>query len=231
MTIPNDRKSLLAAIETSFAKLMDVIEAIPPDRIEEATMEGHSTGARMSVRDAVAYLVGWNELVLKWQRRRQAGQAVDFPETGFRWNELGRLAEKFFRDYEALPYPALLERLHRSKSDIVASCREAVGQRLVWRALVRQVAAWADDPVQHGIALCEYAGEAPEMAKSERPHRPWPRSSRPPRVSVSRSSSSAICCCSRVSMRSRIDFTSPERIWSSFSCRPAISISAFKLTS
>ena len=120
MAIPNDRKSLLAAIETSFARLMDVIEAIPPDRIDEATLEGHSVGARMRVRDAVSYLVGWNELVLKWHGRRQAGQAVDFPETGFRWNELGRLAEKFYRDYEALPYPELLERLRRSKSDIVA---------------------------------------------------------------------------------------------------------------
>ena len=45
MAIPNDRKSLLAAIETSFTRLMDVIEAIPPDRIDEATLEGHSVGA------------------------------------------------------------------------------------------------------------------------------------------------------------------------------------------
>jgi hypothetical protein len=124
MTIPNDRKSLLAAIETNFAKLMAVIEAIPPDRIGEATMEGHSVGAWMSVRDAVAYLVGWNELVLKWYRRRQAGQAVDFPETGFGWNDLGHLAEKFLRDYEALPYPELLDRLRRTKSDVVALVTE-----------------------------------------------------------------------------------------------------------
>ncbi|MCX5497274.1 ClbS/DfsB family four-helix bundle protein [Kaistia dalseonensis] len=120
MAIPNDRKSLLAAIETSFAKLMDVLEAIPPGRIDEATMEGHSVGARMSVRDAVAYLIGWNELVLKWHVRQQAGQAVDFPETGYGWNELGRLAEKFYRDYESLPYPELIERLQRAKVGVVA---------------------------------------------------------------------------------------------------------------
>jgi len=124
MAIPRDRKSLLAAIETSFAKLMEVLEAIPTDRIDEATLEGHSIGARMSVRDAVAYLVGWNELVLKWNAHRQAGQAVDFPETGFGWNDLGHLAEKFFRDYEALPYPELLERLRRKEADLVALVAE-----------------------------------------------------------------------------------------------------------
>lgn len=120
MAIPSDRQSLLAAIETSFAKLMDAIEAIPTDRVGEATMEGHRAGSLISVRDAVAYLVGWNELVLKWQARREAGEAVDFPETGYRWDELGRLAEKFYRDYDDLPYAALVDRLRRAKNDIVA---------------------------------------------------------------------------------------------------------------
>lgn len=120
MAIPSDRQSLLAAVETNFARLMGVIEAIPTDRVGEATMEGHSAGSHISVRDAVAYLVGWNELVLQWQARREAGEAVDFPETGYRWDELGRLAEKFYRDYDDLPYPELVDRLRRAKNDIVA---------------------------------------------------------------------------------------------------------------
>ncbi|MBN9019381.1 MAG: ClbS/DfsB family four-helix bundle protein [Rhizobiales bacterium] len=120
MAIPSDRQSLLTAIEINFAKLMDVIEAIPTDRVGEATMEGHSAGSQISVRDAVTYLVGWNELVLKWQARREAGEAVDFPETGYRWDELGRLAGKFYRDYDDLPYPELIDRLRRAKNDIVA---------------------------------------------------------------------------------------------------------------
>lgn len=50
----------------------------------------------------VAYLVGWNELVLKWLERDAAGLPIDFPETGYKWNELGRLAGRFYQDYEGL---------------------------------------------------------------------------------------------------------------------------------
>ena len=36
-----------------------------------------------------------NELVLKWLERDADGEPIDFSETGFKWNELGRLAQKF----------------------------------------------------------------------------------------------------------------------------------------
>ena len=68
----------------------------------------------------VAYLVGWNELVLKWLNQDSANEPINFPETGFKWNELGRLAQKFYRDYEGIPYPQLIERLEAAKNRIVA---------------------------------------------------------------------------------------------------------------
>ncbi|ELM3645858.1 ClbS/DfsB family four-helix bundle protein, partial [Aeromonas salmonicida subsp. salmonicida] len=58
-------------------------------------------------------------LAIKWIERDTAGLPVDFPETGFKWNELGRLAQKFYRDYEGLAYPALLTRLMAAKARIV----------------------------------------------------------------------------------------------------------------
>jgi hypothetical protein len=84
-------------------------------------MEGHAKDTRMSPFDLVAYLTGWNELVLKWLARDDAGAPIDFPETGFKWNELGRLAGKFYRDYEGLPYPHLLDRLQTAKQAILAA--------------------------------------------------------------------------------------------------------------
>ena len=49
----------------------------------------------MSVSDLVAYLIGWGELVLKWNEKKEKREKVDFPETGYKWNELGKLAKKF----------------------------------------------------------------------------------------------------------------------------------------
>ena len=58
--------------------------------------------------------------MLKWLGRDETGQPTDFPETGFKWNELGRLAQKFYRDYEATPYPELIEHLAAAKARIVS---------------------------------------------------------------------------------------------------------------
>lgn len=119
MTVPQNRIELLAAINGDYAKLRRELDAVDAALVVEKTLEGHAKGTRMSVHDLVAYLVGWNRLLLKWLSRRARGEAVDFPETGFGWNELGRLAGKFYADREAVPYAALLEELARAKEEIV----------------------------------------------------------------------------------------------------------------
>ena len=119
MGIPSNKAELLLAIDTNFGKLLKALQAVPENRAQELAMEGHSKGTSMSVADLVAYLIGWNELAIKWIERDTAGLPVDFPETGFKWNELGRLAQKFYRDYEGLAYPALLARLMAARARIV----------------------------------------------------------------------------------------------------------------
>jgi len=120
MAVPQSKTELVSAIEVSFDRLMTDLRAVPLDLADDCGLDGHAAGTRMSIANLVSYLIGWNELVLKWLDRDKAGLAVDFPETGFKWSELGRLAQKFYRDYEALPYPALLQRLEAAKERIVS---------------------------------------------------------------------------------------------------------------
>ncbi|CAJ1777059.1 ClbS/DfsB family four-helix bundle protein [Aeromonas salmonicida] len=119
MGIPSNKAELLLAIDTNFGKLLKALQVVPESLVQERVMEGHSKSTSMSVANLVAYLIGWNELAIKWIERDTAGLPVDFPETGFKWNELGRLAQKFYRDYEGLAYPALLTRLMAAKARIV----------------------------------------------------------------------------------------------------------------
>ncbi|PYB70816.1 ClbS/DfsB family four-helix bundle protein [Rhizobium wuzhouense] len=120
MAVPQNKDELLAAIESSFDKLDRELRGVPVSLVHEQSLEGHRKGTKMSVANLAAYLVGWNELVLKWLDRDAAGQPVDFPETGFKWNELGQLAQKFYEDYEGIPYPQVLERLAQAKGRIVS---------------------------------------------------------------------------------------------------------------
>lgn len=120
MGIPGTKAELLEAIDGNFEKLWLDLVSVPEALTRKATLEGHAKGTAMSVRDLASYLVGWNELVLKWHERMNAGLAVDFPETGYKWNELGRLAVKFYSDYSDLDWPALLERLAAAKAGVIA---------------------------------------------------------------------------------------------------------------
>ncbi|MGO3933034.1 ClbS/DfsB family four-helix bundle protein [Rhodopseudomonas pseudopalustris] len=134
MAIPSTKDELLGAINSSFDKLIKDLRAVPLSLVDDPGLEGHAKGTQMSVANLTAYLVGWNELVLKWLERDAAGQPVDFPETGFKWNELGRLAQKFYRDYEAVPYPRLVERLAEAKARIVAVIEGRSNDELYGRA-------------------------------------------------------------------------------------------------
>ena len=125
MAVPQDKQELLDAIRVTYEKLAADLASVPSDRAHEATLEGHARGTTMSVADLVAYLVGGNLLVLKWCEAKAAGRAVDFPETGYRWNELGRLAQKFYADHAGQPYPALLQQFAAVQARIVAWVAQA----------------------------------------------------------------------------------------------------------
>lgn len=108
MAVPTSKTELLAAITKTFNRLMDDLVEVAPDRTRDTTMKGHVEGTTMSPADLVAYLIGWNELVLKWLDRDDRDESVDYPEVGFKWNQLGLLAQKFYADYSALGWHELL---------------------------------------------------------------------------------------------------------------------------
>ncbi|BAQ68014.1 hypothetical protein NHU_00846 [Rhodovulum sulfidophilum] len=89
MGVPVSKAELLDAISTTFGNLIYDLERVPPELARTASMEGHAAGTMMSPADLAAYLLGWNELVLKWLDRDDRGEALELPETGFEWNQLG----------------------------------------------------------------------------------------------------------------------------------------------
>lgn len=130
MAIPTSKSELLAAIDTTFDKLIIDLSRVPNDRARECGLEGHAKGTVMSPADLVSYLVGWNELVLKWLDQDDEGRKVDFPESGFRWTELGCLAQKFYKDGYDTAYPDLLERLEQAKENLVKTILERSNKEL-----------------------------------------------------------------------------------------------------
>lgn len=119
MAIPKNKEELQKAITVNYKKLIDELSDIPIESTTIKDLEGHCKNSYMSINDLVAYLVGWGQLVLKWNDKKCMGLEVDFPETGFKWNELGQLAQKFYKDYENENFKSLVIKLDYTTNEIL----------------------------------------------------------------------------------------------------------------
>ena len=120
MTIPKSKVELLSAINLRFSKLEDALDAVPANVANSQSMDGHAKNTQMSVNNLVSYLIGWNELVLKWLAQDDEGKEVQFPEVGYQWNELGMLAQKFYQDYRENSFEVNRQKLIAVKDALVA---------------------------------------------------------------------------------------------------------------
>lgn len=48
----------------------------------------------------ISYQLGWLNLLMTWDRDELIGKEVVTPAPGYKWNELGRLYESFYKQYE-----------------------------------------------------------------------------------------------------------------------------------
>jgi hypothetical protein len=119
MAILKNKEELLHSILGNYEKLKTELAGIPSELAGIRALEGHSKNTVMSVNNLLAYLVGWGQLLLKWSDRKDKGLEVDFPETGFKWNELGRLAQKFYQDYEQDDFQTLISKLDNTTYEVL----------------------------------------------------------------------------------------------------------------
>ena len=111
MPVPTNKEELLKVIETNYSKLKKELETISVEETAVKELDGHAKGTLMSIDNLLAYLIGWGELVLKWNKNRSENKPVDFPETGYKWNELGKLVQKFYADYQNDDFNTLIQKL------------------------------------------------------------------------------------------------------------------------
>ncbi len=119
-SVPKSKEELESAINEIPSKLMLDYRSIPTELTREIGIDGNIKGTKISVCDTVSYLVGWGSLVLKWHRLSERGEPVDFPETGYKWNQLGLLADSFHKQYNKWTYSELINEYERVVGQILS---------------------------------------------------------------------------------------------------------------
>jgi hypothetical protein len=130
MAIPNNKIELIKAIKESYEKLNIELTNITNDLAEIKELQGHAKNTLMSINNLVAYLIGWGQLVLKWNNKKEKNLPVDFPETGYKWNQLGQLAQKFYKDYEAYNLSILSAKLNNTTNKILKLIENKTNEEL-----------------------------------------------------------------------------------------------------
>lgn len=69
LTIPKTKEELIKEIIDNYTKLTTELSTIPKDCTTNKELEGHSKNTLISINNLIAYLVGWGQLVLKWNNR------------------------------------------------------------------------------------------------------------------------------------------------------------------
>ncbi|POP41725.1 hypothetical protein CHU32_25465 [Superficieibacter electus] len=102
MAVPESKAALLLEMEKSWQLLRKKLARIPAEHAFIETLDGHASGTRMSAANLVSYLLGWGEQVLTWHQQEEAGEEIIFPAAGYKWNELGKLAQAYYAKYAAI---------------------------------------------------------------------------------------------------------------------------------
>jgi hypothetical protein len=119
MPIPNSKTELIKAITKNYGALKVQLNKIDRSKADQKILLGHVQNTLITPKDLVAYLIGWGELVIKWNTKTSLNELVDWPETGYKWNQLGLLAQKFYQDYENLSYEERLSKLDKTVTTIL----------------------------------------------------------------------------------------------------------------
>ena len=109
-----NQKELIAAIDASLEKYLAEFTDIPEDKKDARLLEGERTPS-----EHLSYQLGWVSSLLDWERREQAGQSVQTPAEGYKWNNLSGLYQQFYATYGGY---TLTEQQHMLREKVAELC-------------------------------------------------------------------------------------------------------------
>jgi len=92
MPIPTTKLEFVKTLKTAYHNLDAEFDAVNSLKENDKGIEGN-----ISCCDVVAYQIGWADLLLGWEQKEKDGKEPEMPAKGFKWNQLGELAQSFYK--------------------------------------------------------------------------------------------------------------------------------------
>ena len=120
MPLPADKTELLARLQRAHAQLAEAAAAVPVEFERETGLAGG-----ISPCDLIAYQIGWGRRLLAWEASEAGGGVAEMPAPGFKWNQLGALAQAFYVEHREHSLAQLLTEFEALAGDL-RGCIEAI---------------------------------------------------------------------------------------------------------
>ena len=131
MPLPANKTELQRRLQDAHAKLAETAAAVPAEREREPALAGG-----LSPCDLIAYQIGWGRRLLAWEASEADGGVAEMPAPGYKWNQLGALAQAFYAEHRERTLAQLLAEFEalvgELQSFVAATSEEALfglGQR------------------------------------------------------------------------------------------------------
>ena len=112
---PTSKEELLNAAADEFRRLWDAVDLV-------ATTDRERPGAceEWSVKDLLAHLAAWHEMVLEWEHIGSGGGTAQMPAPGLTWAETPALNEMIFERTKGDLWSDVVDRVRSSHQRVMA---------------------------------------------------------------------------------------------------------------
>jgi hypothetical protein len=114
MPRPITRSQLLAEIDKERPALEKQIASLTPGQIADP-----GTVGEWSVKDVLAHLIEWEQMVIGWVTAGQRGETPAVPAPGYKWSETPALNQHIYEKHRDRPLQEVLDQFHTSHRQIL----------------------------------------------------------------------------------------------------------------
>ena len=140
--IPKNKNELISEFKKHFTTLRKDLEIFPAQLANRKQLEWQIKDTKASVNNLISYLIWRWDLVLKWERNFETPEELQLPEIWFKWNELGNLAQKFYKDYDHLDFSTLKALLRENNISIIKMLENHTNKELYEKARYTKRTFW-----------------------------------------------------------------------------------------
>ena len=128
MPRPTNKNALLETIEVERNALEQLLEELSADQMEESGVVGD-----WSVKDVVAHLLEWEQMVLRWHAAGLKGKVPVTPAEGFNWAQLPQLNQQIFEKHHNRPLAVIQKEFNTSFRKILKTIQGVSDEDLFTR--------------------------------------------------------------------------------------------------